>query len=137
MINSSDFKTDATSCSFKDWRNDLKGILKKFSTDITSGVLFLYDNQLKNELFLEDINNILNLGEVPNIFTPEEKAEVVENMRTLESQLDKSLHTEGGSQELFDLFIRMVREKLHLVLVMSTFSPNFNSCLKNFPCILN
>ena len=62
--------------SFKDWRNDLKGILKKFSTDITSGVLFLYDNQLKNELFLEDINNILNLGEVPNIFTPEERAEV-------------------------------------------------------------
>lgn len=54
----------------------MKGILKKFSTDITSGVLFLYDNQLKNELFLEDINNILNLGEVPNIFTPEEKAEV-------------------------------------------------------------
>ena len=69
-------KIHADSHSFKDWRNDLKGILKKFSTDITSGVLFLYDNQLKNELFLEDINNILNLGEVPNIFTPEEKAEV-------------------------------------------------------------
>ena len=66
----------AATPSFKDWRNDLKGILKKFSTDITSGVLFLYDNQLKNELFLEDINNILNLGEVPNIFTPEERAEV-------------------------------------------------------------
>ena len=58
-------------------------------------------------------------------------------MRTLETQLDKSLHTEGGSQELFDLFIRMVREKLHLVLAMSTFSPNFNSSLRNFPCILN
>jgi dynein heavy chain len=95
-------------CSFKDWRNDLKVILKKFSTDITSCVLFLYDNQLKNEMFLEDINNILNLGEVPNIFTVEERAEVVENMKTLETQLDKSLHTEGGSQELFDLFIRMV-----------------------------
>ena len=51
--------------------------------------------------------------------------------------MDKSLHTEGGSQELFDLFIRMVREKLHLVLAMSTFSPNFNSSLRNFPCILN
>ena len=71
-----DYNVNANSHSFKDWRNDLKGILKKFSTDITSGVLFLYDNQLKNELFLEDINNILNLGEVPNIFTPEEKAEV-------------------------------------------------------------
>lgn len=127
----------SNSYSFKDWRNDLKNVLRKFSTEITSCVLYVYDNQLKNELFLEDINNILNLGEVPNIFTADEKNEVVENMRTLESQLDKSLHTEGGSQELFDLFIRMVREKLHIVIGMSTYSPNFNSSLRNFPCILN
>lgn len=87
-------KIYANSHSFKDWRNDLKGILKKFSTDITSGVLFLYDNQLKNELFLEDINNILNLGEVPNIFTPEEKAEVNighEDDRITENLTDTSL----------------------------------------------
>ena len=127
----------SNSYSFKDWRNDLKNVLKKFSTEITSCVLYVYDNQLKNELFLEDINNILNLGEVPNIFTADEKAEVVENMRNLESQLDKSLHTEGGSQELFDLFIRMVREKLHIVIGMSTYSSNFNSSLRDFPCILN
>jgi dynein heavy chain len=34
------------------------------------------DNSIKEEAFLEDINNILNTGEVPNIFPPEEKAEV-------------------------------------------------------------
>ena len=127
----------SNSYSFKDWRNDLKNVLRKFSTEVTSHVLYVYDNQLKNELFLEDINNILNLGEVPNIFTPDEKNEVVENMRNLETQLDKSLHTEGGTQELYDLFIRMVREKLHIVIGMSTYSENFNSSLRNFPCILN
>jgi dynein heavy chain, axonemal len=34
------------------------------------------DNSIKEEAFLEDINNILNTGEVPNIFPPDEKAEV-------------------------------------------------------------
>ena len=82
--------------------------MKKFSLEITSGVLFLYDNQLRDPRYLEDLNNILNLGEVPNIFTTEEKNEVVENMKNLEAQLDKSLHTEGGFQELFALFIREV-----------------------------
>jgi dynein heavy chain len=91
---------------FQDWRSDLKSILKKFSMEITSGVLFLYDNQLRDPRYLEDINNILNLGEVPNIFSTEEKNEVVENMKNLEAQLDKSLHTEGGLNELFALFIR-------------------------------
>ena len=74
--------------------------------EITPGVLFLYDNQLRDPRYLEDINNILNLGEVPNIFTTDEKNEVVESMKNLEAQLDKSLHTEGGLHELFALFIR-------------------------------
>ena len=34
------------------------------------------DNSIKEEGFLEDINNILNAGEVPNIFPADEKADV-------------------------------------------------------------
>ena len=51
--------------------------------------------------FMEDINNILYSGEVPNIFAIDEKQEVIENMRQLEKELDKSQHTDGsgpGSQ---------------------------------------
>ena len=91
---------------FKDWRNDIKSVLKKFTVEINPGVLFLYETQLKDPRCYEDINNILNLGEVPNIFSADEKNELIENMKTLESQLDKSLHTEGSAHELFNLFIR-------------------------------
>ena len=92
--------------SFKEWRVDIKNVLKKFSLELSHGVLFLYGSQLKDPRCYEDINNILNLGEVPCIFNFEEKNEIIENMKALEPQLDKSLHTEGGAQELFNLFIR-------------------------------
>jgi dynein heavy chain len=39
------------------------------------------DNSVKQESFLEDINNILNTGEVPNIFAPDEKAEIQDAVR--------------------------------------------------------
>lgn len=94
------------SYSFTEWRNDIKAVLKKFTMEVNPGVLFLYGSQLRDPRCFEDINNVLNLGEVPNIFTADEKTEVLENMKNLESQLDKSLHTEGGAQELFNLFIR-------------------------------
>jgi dynein heavy chain len=92
--------------SFKEWRVDIKNVLRKFSLELSHCVLFLYGSQLKDPSCYEDINNILNLGEVPCIFNFEEKNEIIENMKALEPQLDKSLHTEGGAQELFNLFIR-------------------------------
>lgn len=44
--------------------------------------VFLFtDNQIKEESFVEDINMILNTGDVPNIFPNDEKAEVIEKMQ--------------------------------------------------------
>ena len=40
--------------------------------------------QIKEESFLEDINNLLNAGEVPNLFALDEKQEICEKMRTFD-----------------------------------------------------
>jgi len=39
-------------------------------------VFTLSDTQLVKDAFLEDINNILNNGEVPNLYAPDELAAV-------------------------------------------------------------
>jgi len=46
---------------------------------------------MKAESFLEDINSLLNTGEVPNIFTADEKEDLCEKMGQLDKQQDKSL----------------------------------------------
>jgi len=40
--------------------------------------------QIKQESFLEDISNLLNAGEVPNLFLTDEKQEICEKMRELD-----------------------------------------------------
>lgn len=41
--------------------------------------VFLFsDTQIKNEGFVEDINNLLNTYEVPNIWASDEKAELLD-----------------------------------------------------------
>ena len=43
-------------------------------------VFLITDTQIKEESFLEDIDNLLNTGEVPNIFAADEKSEIMEVM---------------------------------------------------------
>ena len=46
-----------------EWREDLKSVLKKAGGEGQQTVFLFADTQLKDESFLEDINNILNTGE--------------------------------------------------------------------------
>ena len=55
--------------------------------------VFLFnDTQALDESFLEDINNILSSGEVPNLYKPEEFEEVCERLFLL-------CFAEGGSMK--------------------------------------
>ena len=107
---------------FKEWRDGLKSFLKKTSTSVNQNVLFLYDSQMTDERYNEDINNILYSGEVPMLFPIDEKQEIIENMRQLEKQLDKGQQTDGSGPALFSLFVKRTKENLHIVYAVSPLS---------------
>ena len=68
-----------------EWREDLKKILRKGAEGSSPAVFLFTDTQIKEESFLEDISNLLNTGEVPNMFPLDEKNEICSKMR----QIDK------------------------------------------------
>ena len=68
-----------------EWREDLKKILRKGAEGTNHAVFLFTDTQIKKESFLEDISNLLNSGEVPNIFAIDEKNDICSKMR----QIDK------------------------------------------------
>lgn len=58
-------------------------MLIKAGVDGKPTVFLFSDNQIKEESFVEDINMILNTGDVPNIFAADEKADVIDKMQTV------------------------------------------------------
>ncbi|XP_015609892.1 dynein heavy chain 7, axonemal isoform X2 [Cephus cinctus] len=120
-----------------EWHEDLKTILRRSSgSDLHTAFLFT-DMQIKEESFLEDISNLLNAGEVPNLFQTDEKAEICEKMRQIDRQRDKSVQTDGSPVALFNFFNQVIREQLHIVVAMSPIGEGFRTRIRKFPALVN
>ncbi|XP_053734095.1 dynein axonemal heavy chain 7 isoform X1 [Synchiropus splendidus] len=120
-----------------EWHTDIKTIMRKSTVGEAHGVFLFTDTQIKRESFLEDIGNILNTGEVPNIFAVDEKQEVCERMRVLDRQRDRDKQTDGSPLSLFNMFLERCRAQMHVVLAMSPIGDAFRNRLRRFPALIN
>ena len=69
-------------------------MLLKAGVEGKQTVFLFSDNQIKDESFVEDINMILNTGDVPNIYPPDEKADIIEKMQAVaRAQVQCVYHT--------------------------------------------
>ncbi|XP_067125606.1 dynein axonemal heavy chain 7-like isoform X2 [Centruroides vittatus] len=125
------------SYSYVQWKEDLKVLLKKCTSGDQHTVFLFPDSQIKEESFLEDINNLLNAGEVPNLYQVDEKQEIIENMRMIDKQKDRLNQTDGSAEALFNLFIEHVRHQLHICLTMSAIGDLFRNRIRKFPSLVN
>ncbi|XP_062999548.1 dynein axonemal heavy chain 3 [Elgaria multicarinata webbii] len=118
-----------------DWREDIKRVMLQSGVANKSTSFLFCDNQIKDESFVEDINMLLNTGDVPNIFAADEKADIVEKMQS-------AARTEGRRIEatplaMYNFFIERVRKNLHIVLAMSPIGDAFRNRLRMFPSLIN
>jgi dynein heavy chain, axonemal len=120
--------------SMVDWRNDIKSMMHKAGVQNKPTVFLLDDNQIVKETILEDINGILNTGEVANLFNNEEMNALSDSM--MKACADAKVNT-GSSAAVYDFFLSRVRENLHLVLCFSPIGELFRTRLRKFPSLVN
>ncbi|KAK2587842.1 hypothetical protein KPH14_003939 [Odynerus spinipes] len=120
-----------------EWHDDLKNILRRSAASDLHTVFLFMDTQIKQETFLEDVSNLLNSGEVPNLFAADEKSEICEKMRQIDRQRDKAVQTDGSPVALFNFFVQTVREHLHVVVTMSPIGDNFRIRVRKFPALVS
>lgn len=71
---------------------DLKRLYWQAGVDNKTSVFIFNDTQVVEEGFLEDINNVLSSGEVPNLYKPDEFEEVYIYIYALTECGARSLH---------------------------------------------
>ncbi|KAI9224756.1 dynein heavy chain and region D6 of dynein motor-domain-containing protein [Blastocladiella britannica] len=117
-----------------EWRDDLKKLLRVSGLDNRPTVFLFSDTSIKEESFIEDISNLLNTGDVPNIFPNDERQAITD--RLVGDAIEAGL-ADPTPAALYNYFISRVRKNLHIVLCMSPIGEAFRNRLRQFSSIVN
>ncbi|KAI8840277.1 hypothetical protein BC829DRAFT_446998 [Chytridium lagenaria] len=118
-----------------EWREDIKKMLISAGAENKNTVFLFPDTQIKEESFIEDVNNLLNAGDVPNLFAPDERQGVIE--KVLPDAQEEGRMGDGSPAALYNYFIERVKNNLHIVLCMSPIGDAFRTRLRMFSSIVN
>ena len=79
---------------------------------------------------MEDVNNLLNSGEIPNLWLPEDK-ELINN------DLRKTAAERGIFENIYSFYLQRMRDNLHIVLCLSPVGESFRMRVRMFPSLVN
>ncbi|OHT01787.1 Dynein heavy chain family protein [Tritrichomonas foetus] len=117
-----------------DFRNDLKILFKAAGVQNRKMMFLLTDEQIVDESFLEDINNVLNTGDVPGLFETEEFDQMINDL--LVPQMKKA-----GESLAYDSLCRKftsnIMKNLHVVLALSPVGGRFRDRCRIFPSLVS
>uniref|UniRef100_A0A2K6FUH7 Dynein axonemal heavy chain 2 n=1 Tax=Propithecus coquereli TaxID=379532 RepID=A0A2K6FUH7_PROCO len=117
----------------QEFRDDIKRLYRQAGVELKATSFLFVDTQIADESFLEDINNILSSGEVPNLYKSDEFEEIQSHIidQARAEQVPES------SDSLFAYLIDRVRNNLHIVLCLSPVGDPFRNWIRQYPALVN
>ena len=123
----------------EEWREELKKLLRTAGLQ-TKPVVFLFkETHLLNQVFMEDIENLIHNSNVPDLFSSEEIDAINQSLQSVSNTSLKSPQdaTQLRTGEfMYTKFISQVRQNLHIVVCLDPSTNNFKSTLRMFPSLV-
>ena len=116
-----------------EFREDLRTMLLDTGCEAKSTAFILSDTQLVNDQFLEDVNNLLNTGEVTNLWQPEDHERIMNSVREAVVEAGKA----ETPNVMMAHFVTTCRDNLHIILCISPVGTQFRTRLRMFPSLVN
>ena len=116
------------------FKQDMMLLMIKAGVDRTPMSFVFTDSQISDESFLEFINNLLNTGEIPNLFSKKEDYEdIINRVRPYNKQLKRV----DSPDVIYSTFVQTVQDNLHIILCMSPVGDKLRIRCRKFPSLVN
>ncbi|CAF1397791.1 unnamed protein product [Rotaria sordida] len=115
--------------------DDLRNIYRR-ATRLGQGIVFIItDNDIKDDQFLEYLNNVLSSGEVSGLITREEMDETLSELSVkMKKEYPKRILT---NENLQNYYYERLRKNLHIVLCFSPDNRKFRERALKFPALVS
>lgn len=121
----------------KDFRTKLKDMyeLSAYRDKMKKPLCFLFsDNDVTQETFMEDIQNMLNSGIVPNVYVADEMSRIREESL---KRYKESGNTNESPDAMNEWFFGRVKDNMHLAILMSPVGASFRNYCRQYPALIN
>lgn len=115
------------------WRDNLKTCLLQAGGEGKITSFLFVDTQIINEQMLEDINGVLNSGNVPQLY----KAEDMEVITTVGRQECQRKGVAINKMNMMSNYLLRVKANMHCIIAMSPLGDIFRQRLLKFPSLVN
>lgn len=126
------------------FRDDLRKFYWNTGVVNRETVFLITDTQIVKEEFMEDIQNILNSGEVPNLFLSDDYEKIIlavkDDCIKSKRKSDNVTGTDSSEvtrDEMFEFFLNRARSNLRVVVCMSPVGEAFRRRCQMFPSLVN
>ena len=116
-----------------EWREDLKTVLKIAGYELKPVVFLFVDTQITDEIFLENVNNILSSGEVPNLMDDSDLGTIFDKM----TPMVQNAGLPTNKTNLYAQFVKCIKKNLHIVMCMSPLGEEYRTRIRQFPSLIN
>jgi len=116
-----------------EFKDDVKKCLMKCGVEDKVQIFLFCDTQIVKEDFVEAINNVLNSGDVPNLYANEDFEAISSSCR----QLCQSMGMQPTKANLFSAYLSRVKKNVHVTLAFSPVGDSFRNRLRSFPSLVN
>lgn len=119
--------------TMRSWREDCKKVLMIAGVENKPVTFLFVDTQIINEQMLEDLNGILNSGDVTGIYQEKDFEDIMNACKT--DCIKKGL--QPNKMNIFTQYLIRVKKNIHIILAMSPIGEAFQVRLRMFPSLIN
>ncbi|XP_058131265.1 dynein axonemal heavy chain 14 [Dasypus novemcinctus] len=118
--------------NYSEFKEDFKKVFIQTGLEGNPTVLMVANLNLDQELFLEDLNCIINSRKIPNLFETEELDSIALKIRSLAEQAGYV----NNRHNVLSFFQKRIYKNLHIFMTVSPVGPSLRHCCRVYPSMI-